>query len=109
MIGLFAQANTANLLTLSCWKEKILAFCIPCNELLSLEHMSLHCSDLPEVREKYFHANSLRMLFSDFPLDCIFDFLKEVNAFLTSCLGLTFHNSNTSIVLNCRFVEILLF
>ena len=27
-------------------------FCIPCNELLSLEHMLLHCSDLTKVREK---------------------------------------------------------
>ena len=54
---------------------------VPCNELLSLEHVLLHCSDLSEVRQKYVHANSLRMLFRYVSLNSVFDFLKEINVF----------------------------
>ena len=56
-------------------------FRIPCSELLSLEHLLLHCSDLTEIREKHFHANSLRILFRDVSLGSIYDFLKEISVF----------------------------
>ena len=46
-------------------------FCIPCKKSLSLQHVLLHCSDIIDVRKKYFHANSLRMLFRDVSLDLI--------------------------------------
>ena len=39
----------------------------------------MHCSDLTEIREKYFRSNSLRMLFRDVSLDSISDFLKEID------------------------------
>ena len=57
-------------------------FCIPYNESLSLEHVLLRCSDLTDLTEKYFRANSMRMLFRDVSLDSIFDFLKEINVFV---------------------------
>ena len=61
------------------------SFCISCNELITLQRVSFHCSDLTEVREKYFHANSLIILARDIPLDPVFDLLKEINGLITSC------------------------
>ena len=39
------------------------------------------CFDLTESRERYFTARSLRMLFEDISLDCISDYLKEIDIF----------------------------
>ena len=37
------------------------------------------CSDLIEIRERHFAAQSLRLLFQDIPPEKIFNFLKEIN------------------------------
>ena len=37
--------------------------CIRCDELLTIEHILLTCSDLIEIRESHFTAQSLRVLF----------------------------------------------
>jgi ribonuclease HI len=55
--------------------------CIPCDELLTIEHMLLFCSDLIDIRERHFTAHTLRTLFRDVPLDCLFGYLKETNIF----------------------------
>ena len=38
---------------------------IGCDELLTVEHISLTCSDLIGIRENHFTAQSLRVLFQD--------------------------------------------
>ena len=43
---------------------------IPCEELFAIEHVDC-CSDLIEVRERYFTAPTLRVLFKGVPLDCV--------------------------------------
>ena len=46
-------------------------FCITCIEsvfyffFFFLEHVLLHCSNLIDVGARYFHANSLKILFRD--------------------------------------------
>ena len=39
--------------------------CIGCDEFLTIEHILLTCSDLIEVRESHFTAQSLRVLFHE--------------------------------------------
>ena len=55
--------------------------CIGCDELLTIEHILPTCSDLIEIRESHFTAQSLRVLFQDIPPEKIFNFLKEINIF----------------------------
>ena len=55
--------------------------CIGCDEFLTIEHILLTCSDLIEIRESHFTAQSLRVLFQDIPPEKIFNFLKEINIF----------------------------
>ena len=55
--------------------------CIGCDELLTIEHILLTCSDLIEIRESHFTAQSLRVLFEGIPPAKIFNFLKEINLF----------------------------
>ena len=50
-------------------------FCVLCNKSLPLDHILLYCSDLIDVSERFFQANSLKMLLRDISLDSIFDFL----------------------------------
>ena len=45
----------------------------------SLSSSSLLCSDLIDIRERYFTARTLRTLFRDVPLDCLFGYLRETN------------------------------
>ena len=54
--------------------------CIGCDELLTVEHILLTCSDLIEIRESHFIAQSLRVLFQISP-EKIFNFLKEISVF----------------------------
>ena len=44
-------------------------------------HILLTCSDFIEIRESYFTAKSLRMLFQDILPEKIFNFYKEINIF----------------------------
>ena len=39
---------------------------IGCDELLTIEHILLTCSDLTEIRESHFTAQSLRVFFSGY-------------------------------------------
>ena len=49
-------------------------FCLPCNRLLSLECILLHCSDWIRGQQNYFQAIPLCLLFRDIPLDSFFFF-----------------------------------
>ena len=62
-------------------KDEEPPMCIGCDELLTIEHILLTCSDLVEIRESHFAAQSLRVLFQDIPPEKIFNFLKEINLF----------------------------
>ena len=55
--------------------------CIGCDKRLTIEHILLTCSDFTEIRESYFTAKSLRMLFQDISPEKIFYFLKQINIF----------------------------
>ena len=55
--------------------------CTGRDELLTTEHILLTCSDLIEIRESHFTAQSLRVLFQDIPPEKIFNFQKEINIF----------------------------
>ena len=55
--------------------------CIGCDELLTVEHTLLTCSDLTEIRESHFTAQSLHVLFQDIPPEKTFNFVKEFNNF----------------------------
>ena len=45
---------------------------------LTIEHVWLTCSDLIEIRESHFTAQSLHVLFQDISLEKSFNFLKEI-------------------------------
>ena len=53
--------------------------CIGCDEHLTIEHVLLTCSDLTEIRESHFTAQSLCVLFQEISSEKIFNFLKEIN------------------------------
>ena len=55
--------------------------CTRCDELLTIENILLTCSDLIEIRESHFTAQSLRVLFQDISPEKMFNFLKEINIF----------------------------
>ena len=57
--------------------------CIGCDELLTVEHILLTCSDLIEIRESQFTTQSLRVLFQEVSPEKIKkkNFLKEINIF----------------------------
>ena len=48
--------------------------CIGCDELLTIKHILLTCSDLIEIRQSYFAAQSLHELFQEILLEKIFNF-----------------------------------
>ena len=55
--------------------------CIGCDELLTIEQILLTCSDLTEIGESHFTAQSLQVLFQGIPPEKTFNFLKEINIF----------------------------
>ena len=55
--------------------------CIGCDELLTVEHILLTCSDLTEIRERHFTAQSLRVSFQEISPEKIFNFLRKINIF----------------------------
>ena len=55
--------------------------CIGRDELLTIGHILLTCSDLIEIKESHFTVQSLCMLFQDISPEKIFNFLKEINIF----------------------------
>ena len=54
--------------------------CISCDELLTIKHILLTCSDLIEIKQSHFTAQLLCELFQISP-EKIFNFLKEINIF----------------------------
>ena len=50
----------------------------------------LTCSDLTEIRESHFTAQSLRELFQDISRETIFNFMKEINIFEKKTMEITF-------------------
>ena len=50
--------------------------CIGCDERLTIEHILLTCSDLIKIRESYFTAQSLRVLFQEISTDKIFELIE---------------------------------
>ena len=56
--------------------------CISCDEVSIIEHILLTCSDLIEIRESHFTAQSLHALFQEISPEKIFEnLLKEINIF----------------------------
>ena len=55
--------------------------CIGRDELLTIDRILLTCSNLIEIRESHFTAESLRVLFQDFSPVKIFTFSKAINIF----------------------------
>ena len=53
--------------------------CIGCDELLTIKHILLTCSDLIQIRESHFTAQPLRVLFQEISPEKILNFLKEIN------------------------------
>ena len=47
---------------------------IGCDELLTIEHILLTCSDLTEIRQSHFTAQSLRELFQEISPEKVFTF-----------------------------------
>ena len=54
--------------------------CIGWDELLTIEHILLTCSDLIEIRESHSTAQSLCVSFQEISPE-VFNFLKEINIF----------------------------
>ena len=55
--------------------------CIGCDELLTIKHVLLTCSDLIQIRQSHYTAQSLSELFQEISPDKIFNILKEVSIF----------------------------
>ena len=55
--------------------------CMGCDELLTIKHILLTSSDLIEIGQNHFTAQSLRELFQENSPEKIFNFLKEINIF----------------------------
>ena len=55
--------------------------CMGCDELLTIKHILLTCSDLIGIRQSHFTAQSLDELFQEISHEKIFNFLKEINIF----------------------------
>ena len=62
-------------------KGEELPMCTGCDELLTIEHILLTCSDLTEIRERHFTAQSLRVSFQEISPEKIFNFLRKINIF----------------------------
>jgi len=62
-------------------KKEEKPFCIPCNELLTTEHILLHCTDFSDIRTKHFNCSSLQELFSTTNPVNIIRFLKEIRLY----------------------------
>ena len=56
-------------------------YCYACDEPDTVEHILISCADLIETRQKYYTAESMKVLFRDVPPDNIFAFLRDINMF----------------------------
>ena len=55
--------------------------CVGCNKPFTVCHILLECVDFSNVRNKYYHVNTIKQMFNDVPMDNIVLFLKEINLF----------------------------
>ena len=55
--------------------------CIPCQSLLTVEHILIHCVDFALARAKYYNAASLKQLFDTVDPRKVVSFLREINLF----------------------------
>ena len=56
-------------------------WCIFCDCLITVKHILMECSDLIEIRNKYYVVESLKALFSNVSPVKIINFLKEINVY----------------------------
>ena len=52
--------------------------CIPCQCLLTVEHILVHCIDFADIRQKYYTAASMNELFNSVSSVNILSFLREI-------------------------------
>ena len=71
-------------------------YCFGCDELFTVRHFLLECSDFSHIRNQYsyFHVDTIKQLFNDVPIDNVFLFLKRL-IFLINC---------SCLPLNCLFL-----
>ena len=55
--------------------------CIPCQELFSVKHFLLDCTDFRIIRSRFYRVNSLKELFDTVEPVRIFSFLKEIGLY----------------------------
>ena len=55
--------------------------CVACDVVLTVKHIFIECTDLLEIRKKYFEEKSLYSLFRNVIPEVIFDFLREIDVF----------------------------
>ena len=55
--------------------------CIPCDTVLTVEHILIHCVDFAPTRDKYFKVKTLKELFDTVAPGRIILFLKEINLY----------------------------
>ena len=62
-------------------KQEEPPYCFGCVAPFTVRHILLECSDFSQIRNKYFHVDTITKLYNDVPFDNIFLFLKEINLF----------------------------
>ena len=55
--------------------------CIPCNALLTIKHILVDCVEFAPIRQRFFHVDSLMILFDTVKFESIIDFLKEIHLY----------------------------
>ena len=55
--------------------------CIPCNAPLTINHLLIDCVYLAPIRQRFFHVDSLTILFDAVKFESLFDFLKEIGLY----------------------------
>ena len=51
--------------------------CVGCDKPFTIRHILLECVDFSNVRNKYYHVDTINQLFDDVPIDTIFFILKR--------------------------------
>ena len=80
-------------------KKEEAPVCVACNAVITVKHIWFECSDLLEIRKKYFEERSLYSLFRTVIPEIIFDFLQGIGVFYTiwsvlrKCLSAVFLKS----------------
>jgi ribonuclease HI len=54
-------------------------FCYGCHEPFTVKHFLLSCVELADIRNKFYTAENMKVLFRDVPPDSLFGFLRESN------------------------------